>query len=48
MIPLSGPTVFCPILKNFIADVKSKLNYAIYNILLIFTDGEIMDQEAVH
>jgi len=42
-IELAGPTFFAPILKNMIQIVTARLNFQMYNIFLILTDGEIHD-----
>lgn len=44
-ITLSGPTIFSPILKFMIDIVKQRIQYTIYNIFLIITDGDIHDME---
>lgn len=44
-ITLSGPTLFAPILRFMIDIVKQRIQYTIYNIFLIITDGDIHDME---
>lgn len=44
-IGLHGPTLFAPILKQIITNVQSRIQYEVYNIFLILTDGEIHDMD---
>jgi hypothetical protein len=39
----SGPTLFAPLLKQIITNIKSENNKNVYHILLILTDGIIND-----
>ena len=43
MIGLGGPTLFAPLLEQFLAYVKSLSNTTTYQILLLLTDGTIHD-----
>lgn len=46
-IGLAGPTLFGPLLEQFLAYVRScKATGQVYNILLILTDGAIHDMDA--
>ena len=40
---LGGPTLFGPLLKKFVEDVKAGQSKNCYQILLILTDGQICD-----
>ncbi|OMJ84220.1 hypothetical protein SteCoe_14707 [Stentor coeruleus] len=43
LVTLSGPTLFKPIIENTISVAKSQPPHVAYHVLLILTDGEIMD-----
>lgn len=42
-IGLGGPTLFAPLLEQFLQYVKGFANYTVYQVLLILTDGAIHD-----
>lgn len=43
---LAGPTEFSPMIKNEINSIKKENNPLIYHVLMILTDGVIVDQQA--
>lgn len=43
---MSGPTYFSHVLNTITQSIRAKQHEALYNILLIITDGEIHDMEA--
>ena len=44
-IQLAGPTKFCPLIRNVIQNIKRENNPLKYHILLILTDGIILDMQ---
>jgi hypothetical protein len=44
-IQLAGPTKFCPMIKNVINNIKAQNNPLKYHILLLLTDGIILDMQ---
>ena len=44
-IQLAGPTLFCPMVRKVIEDIKGENNPLKYHILLILTDGIILDMQ---
>ena len=44
-IQLAGPTMFCPMIKKVIQNIKIENNPLKYHILLILTDGIILDMQ---
>ena len=44
-IVLAGPTQFCPIIRRVIDTIKKENNPLNYNVLMILTDGIIVDQQ---
>lgn len=45
-IILAGPTEFSPMIRNEINNIKKENNPLIYHVLMILTDGVIVDQQA--
>ena len=45
-IVLAGPTEFCPMIRKEIDTIRRENNPLIYHILMILTDGVIVDQQA--
>jgi hypothetical protein len=43
---LAGPTEFSPMIRNEINSIKEENNPLIYHVLMILTDGVIVDQQA--
>jgi len=44
-IQLAGPTKFCPMIRNVIDNIRAQNNPLKYHILLILTDGIILDMQ---
>ena len=44
-ITFSGPTIFTPIIKKVISEIKNENNKFTYHILMMLTDGKIEDLE---
>ena len=44
-IQLAGPTQFCPMIKKTIDNIKRENNPLNYHVLMILTDGVIVDQQ---
>ena len=44
-IILAGPTEFCPIIRKVIDTIRKENNPLNYNVLMILTDGIIVDQQ---
>ena len=47
-LTFAGPTFFAPIINKVIENIRRTDNNMEYNILMIFTDGDIDDMDGFH